>query len=183
MPTQLKTGAIIIPLIIIMLLSFGVLSFAKFITASQSDVTTAIDSRYDAYSTSLSSKLDPVDKWVNYTDTALKYKLYYPKQWVGNRSFGNDPNYLQTYERFLSTKINLKLTVSKTFDIPKDAKHAKFGNNTFDFYIDDINKKSAVASINKLYYDVTLRQDNYFATPLEFRGFFFQLLKKIEFLN
>lgn len=183
MPTQLKTGTIIIPLIIIMLLSFGVLSLAKFIATSQADVATAIDSRYDNYSVSLSSKLDPADKWANYTDTALKYKLYYPKQWVGNRSFENDPNYLQTYERFLSTKINLKLRVSKTFDIPKDAKHAKFGNNTFDFYTDDENTKSAVASVNNLYYDVKLSQDNYFATPLEFRGFFFQLLKKIEFLN
>lgn len=166
-----------------MLLSFGVLSLAKFITASQADVTTAIDSRYDAYSTSLSSKLDPADKWANYTDTALKFKLYYPKQWVGNRSFENGPNYLQTYERFLSTKINLKLTISKTFDIPKDAKHTKFGNNTFDFYTDDENTKSAVANVNNLYYDVELKQDNYFSTPLEFKGFFFQLLKKIEFLN
>lgn len=166
-----------------MLLSFGVLSLAKFITASQADVGTAIDSRYEAYTTSLSSKLDPVEKWVNYSNSALKYKLYYPKQWVGTRQFENGDGFLQKNERFLSTKINLKITVTKTFDIPQNAKHAKFGNNTFDFYQDEDNIKSAVAKVNNLYYNIELKQDNYFATPLEFRGFFFQLLKKFEFLN
>jgi hypothetical protein len=183
MPKNLKKGAIIIPLIILMLLSFGVLSLAKFISSSQSNVEAAIDSRFDDSSISLSSKIDKADNWIAYSDSAYKYKLYYPKQWVGNRSFENGTDFLQTYERFLSTKINLKITVAKSFDITPDAQYTKFGNNTFDLYNDDENLKSAVAKVNNLYYNLDLKQDAYFASPLEFKSFFFQVLKKFEFLN
>lgn len=183
MPTQLKKGTVIIPLIIILLLSFGTLALVKFLTVSQADVETAIDSRYDNYSLSLSSKLDPADNWVFYLDTTHKYKLYYPKQWVGNRSSEKGTDFLQTYERFLSTKVNLKVTITKAFNIPADSKRIMFGNNEFNFYKDEEDAKSAVANVNNLFYNIELKQNNYFATPLEFRAFFFQVLKKFEFSN
>ncbi len=182
MTSKLKKGTIIIPLIIILMFSFGILYLARFITNSQAEVASAIDSRYD-YSTSLSSKLDPINNWVNYSNPSLKYKVYYPKQWVGNKMFENGTDYLQTYERFLSTKINLKITVTKTFDVPTNSQRAKFGNNIFNFYVDEDDTKAAVTQMNNIYYNVELKQDSYFASPLEFKSFFFQVLKKFEFTN
>lgn len=174
---RIKQGNILIPLLVLLALSFSTLFLAKFISQSQANVQIAIDSRYQ---TSLSLKMDKAENWVAHTNEEYKYQLNYPKQWVGNLTSNNKNGVLHTYERFLSNKINIKITVLKDLQIPDNIKPAKFGKNDFYFTTDTQEQKTAVAHHNNLYYQIDLKQSAYFAAPEEFKGTFFQILKKFQ---
>lgn len=177
MPYGRKRGNILIPLIIILAISLIVLVLSKYFGESQANIETAIDSRYQ---TSLSSKMDPVVKWVKYTNPDYKYSMNYPKQWVGNLTTENKNGTQHTYERFLSNKINLKVTILRNYQIPEKAKPAKFDENEFYFTADEEELKTAVATYNNRYYQIDLKQSAYFNSSEEFRGTFFQILKKFQ---
>lgn len=175
-----QAGNILIPLVVLLTLSIGVLLLSKFLSTSQANVETAIESRYQS---SLSSKMDPQDKWGKAENKKYKFSFKYPKQWVGATSLENKNGSLFEQERFLSKKVNLKISVYKNFDIAQTIKPSKFGPNTFYLTKDEDSQKTAVAKQNNFYYVVEFTQNAYFAGELEFKGTLFNLLKNFEFLN
>lgn len=183
MGANTKNGNIVIPLLIFLFIAATILYLSKFFNQSQADVVTAIDSHYEGFGTiALSAKMDPSQKWTTHTNQTYKYKVYFPKQWVGTQidSKKEPPDVL---EKFLSNKVKLKVTVTKNVEIPYYIKPTTFGNNSFYYYQDTNYSKTAVTKKNDLYYIVELTQDNYFSSPQEYRAVFFQILKNWELLN
>ncbi len=177
MPPKNSEGSILIILVILLFLATGVLTLSKFLATSQANVETAIESRYQ---TSLSSKMDHPDKWAKSEHKQYKFSFYYPKQWVGSLNPKPTGPELFTTEKFLSNKVKLKITVYSNYQIPQDTKSAKFNANTFNVLTDEPTKKSAITQNGKYFYLVELTQNVYFAEELNFKGTFFQILKRFE---
>ena len=175
-----RTGNILVPLVVILALSVGVFILSKYLSTSQANVETAIESRYQ---TALSSKMDPQDQWQKAENKKYKFSFMYPKQWVGATSVENKNGTLYEQARFLSKKVNLKVSIYKNYDIPQTIKPAKFGPNTFYLIQDEDSQKVAVAKENNLYYVIEFTQNAYFADELQYKGTLFNLLKNFEFLN
>lgn len=175
------SGNILIPLLIILLLSAGVFSLSQYFAKAQTDVSAAIDSRFQGMHVSPANVMErSLEKWESYENKGYNYQIKFPKQWVSSNT---DPikGDLSTYERFLGSKINLKVSIRNKFEIPQNTNLAKFGENRFyvDLNHDDI--KSATTEHNKLFYTVTLTQNNYFSENIDFTGTFFHILQSLKF--
>ncbi len=173
-------GSILIPLIILLLISTSVLLLSKFLSTSQANVETAIDSRYQ---TSLSAKMDPPNNWVKAENKRYKFSIFYPKQWVGSLNPKPRGNELFILEKFLSNKIKLKVTVMSKYEIPQGTIAIKFNKNTFHLQTDESATKLAILQNGGFYYLLELTNNTYFAEELDFKSTFFQILKKFEELE
>jgi len=178
LPAKPQKGSILIILIVLLALSFGVLTVSKFFASSQANVETAIESRYQI---TPSNFMDPVDKWISENNSNYKFELFYPKQWVASKSPKGVGKEQFIVEKSLSNKIKLRLSVFKDYEIPKNQKQAKFGQNSFYLLTDTGALKSSVLKTENQYYLVELSQQNYFPTEVEFKGTYFQILKKFKY--
>lgn len=184
MPIKNRQGNVLIPLLIVLALSVGVFMLAKSFANSQQEVETAINGRYEGYSSfPLSATMDPPDKWTTFEDKTYGFKLSYPQQWVGVNDSPENGKLPATFSRFLSNRIKLSVTVQKGAENLAVGKNAKFDKNDFYYFQDDDLQKGAYTIHNNLYYVVKFEQTNYFGTPLEFKSIFFQILKKFAFIN
>lgn len=177
-----KRGNITIILVVFLCFSFGVLALAKFIDISQASVTTAVDSRFQNPTIALSVSMDPPSKWEKYENTPYNYSIKYPKQWPASKSQTQNGD-LNTYSRFLSNRVKLKVSVSGKYDKPQDAQQTTIGKNTYFFSKNQENLRSATTEHNKKFYTVELSQDNYFADTKEFNAVFLNILKNFDSLK
>lgn len=175
-----QKGSIIIPLVIILFVALSVLGLSKFLSSSQANVETAIGSRYQ---TSLASKMDAPKDWVSVENKNYQYNLFYPKQWVGALTENNKNGVKHYVARHLSNKVSLKLSIYEDYNISQNIKPAKFDKNEFYLTRDEENILTAVAKNNDLFYEIELKEDTYFAESLNFKGTFFHILKKFQFLK
>lgn len=180
--SKAKNGIIVIPLLIILFISIGVLAMSKSIVNSQASVSTAIDSRFQNPSIFLSTFMDPPAKWEKYQNKAYFYIVKFPKQWPASTSKAERGD-LSTYTRFLSNKIILKVRVLAKHQYPQEASQVAIGKNTFYFSPRQADLRSAALSHGKYYYVLELSQDNYFADGKEFDSVFLNILKNLEFTN
>lgn len=158
----------------------GVLAMSKSIVNSQASVATAIDSRFQNPTISLSSVIDPPAKWENYRNSLYFYTLKYPKQWPASTAKTENGD-LNTYSRFLSHKIILKVHVMNNYQYPEGSNQVTIGKNTFYFSPRQPDLRTAAILHNKHYYVFELSQDNYFADSKEFDSVFLNILKNLEF--
>ena len=175
------SGNIFIPLLILLLISAGVFSLSQYFAKTQTDVSAAIDIRYQDLQVTLATVMErSLDKWESYENTSYHYNIKFPKQWVSSNT---DPvrGDLSTYERFLGSKINLKVSVRDKFDVPQDKNPALFGENRFYVDFDSDSVKSATTEHNKLFYTITLTQNNYFSDNTDFTGTLFHVLQNFKF--
>lgn len=181
MPKQ--AGNILIILIVLLFLSFCALGLAKYLSDSQTSVEAAIGSRYEGYNEyPLSTKMNSPDKWTTFASPTYKFNVSYPPQWI-EKSNEKTPDSQDTFKFFLSTRISLVINIKSHPENLQDSEPSIFGNNQFYVYLDSDKTKGAYARKNNLYYFVELNQSNYFGAPEEFKGTFFQILKRFEFLN
>lgn len=180
--SKAKNGIIVIPLLIILFISIGVLAMSKSIVNSQASVSTAIDSRFQNPSISLSTFMDPPAKWEKYQNKAYFYIVKFPKQWPASTSKVERGD-LDTYTRFLSHKIILKVHVMSKYQYPQGSSQVSIGKNTFYFSPRQADLRTAATLHNKHYYVFELSQDNYFADSKEFESVFLNILKNLEFTN
>lgn len=172
-----RRGNILIFLVIILFMSSAVLLLAKSFSQSQASVETAISSRYQ---TALSAQMDPPEKWAEEENSRYKFKFHYPSQWVGGLNPKSTGDKLYTIEKFLSRKIKLKVVVFANLEIPQDAIAMNLESGKFYLLEDKPTTKTAAHKGANYHYKIELTQDGYFADELEFRGTFFQILKKFE---
>lgn len=173
-----KSGSVLIPLIIVLALSLGILLASKFFSTSQANVETAIDSRYQL---SPSAQMDNPENWISEDNKQFDFNLYYPKQWVASQSPKGTGSEIFILEKALSKKVILRLTVYKNYEIPTEARQAKFDKNIFYILKEEENHKASVMKTEENYYLIELSHNNYFPTELEFTGTYFQLLKKFRY--
>lgn len=176
-----KKGNIVIPLVMLLGMSFCVLFLSRFFSSSQANVGIALDSRY-TNSVSLSRKMDPPAEWETYTNTKYHFTVKYPKQWPASTN-KSDKEHLFLWERFLSNKVKLQVEVKTKFVIPPTSNLLKLAKNDFHFYFDDEAAKSAVVERGGYFYIITFTEQNYFSSQEEFRGTFYQILKTFQFTN
>ena len=185
--TKLQRGSLFLPLLLILSLAGLVLVktvAVKSFTGYQSEVTGAIDDRYDAKLTryTLSEFIGPINTWDTYTDKNYGYSIKYPKVWVNTLQTENPKeSALAIFEAALGDKIKLQVNVKNSFDISKYTNKIKAGDKDFYLHENTRQQKAAVTQHKKLFYEIILNDKNYFADELEFKGAFFQILRNFEF--
>lgn len=175
------SGNIIIPLILILLMSMGAFAIVQYFAKAQTDVSASIDAKFQGLQVSPSTVMErSLEKWEKYENTTYHYRIKFPKQWVSSNT---DPikGDLSTYERFLGSKINLKVSVRDKFEIQKDKNPALFSENRFYINFDQDDVKSATTEHDKLFYTITLTQNNYFSDNTDFTGTLFHILQNFKF--
>lgn len=186
---KFQKGSLFLPLLLLLSLSGLFLVKAvtiKSFTGYQSEVTGAIDDRYDSRLTkyTLSEFIGPINTWDTYTDKNYGYSIKYPKVWVNTLQTENPKgSTLAIFEAALGEKIKLQVNVKKSFDISKYSNKIKVGSKDFYLHENTALKKAAVTQHKKLYYEIILNDKNYFTDQLEFQGAFSQILKNFEFVN
>ena len=189
MKTCLKRGSVFLPLLLALSISGFIL--VKVIALNsfnlyQSEVASAVDDRYDPKLTryALSEFVGPINTWDTYTDKNYGYSIKYPKVWVNTLQTENPKQQpLAIFEASLANKIKLTVNVKKSFEIPKGANKIKMGANIFYLYEDSQHQKAAALEHKKLFFEIILYDNNYFANEPELRGAFYQILKNFEFVN
>lgn len=186
MKTNLRDGAIFLPLLLVLSLSGFVLVKAvasKSIEDYQAGVDVALSDRFNTESGrySLANFIGEPATWTIYSNATYGYQFAHPTTWQEVKS----PNYLNSglpqYIVSFSDKATLRSKVVKNFDILGNAKKIKIKDIVFYIYEDTPNLKAAVVDRNKLYYIIELENQNFFSGETQFRGAFYQILKTFKF--
>ena len=123
-----------------------------------------------------------IDTWITFTNQRFNYKITHPRYW--NKLESKDyPGAEDLYEAALSSSVKLSVIVQKNFVDPKKAEKIKTLENEFKFFDNATDSKAAYIKKNKLYYIIRLQESNYFGSETEFRGTFFNVIKRFEFLD
>ena len=182
-----KAGNIVLPLLIVLTIAGFFLVKAlvnRTFTEAQTEVEAGVHDRLDPFSSkySLSRQMGAIDTWITFTNQRFNYKITHPRYWnkLESREY---PGAEDLYEAALSSDVKLSVIVQKNFVEAKEAEKIKTLEGTFIFFENAADSKAAYIKKNKLYYIIRLQENDYFGSETEFRGTFFNVLKRFEFLD
>ncbi len=182
-----KSGTLFLPLLFV--LSLSGLFLVKTITVKsfegyQEEVSANFDKKYDLSSTkyALSNFIGTPDTWKEYGNKDFGYTFKYSQPWNIDPTLNRDSERSQIQITF-ADKIKLLIVAKKDANIPSSANKLKI--NDVDFYMldDTITDKVALAKHNKFYYEISFKQNNFFASNTDFRSTFYQILRNFKFLD
>jgi len=182
-----KAGNIVLPLLIVLTIAGFFLVKAlvnRTFTEAQTEVEAGVHDRLDPFSSkySLSRQMGSIDTWITFTNQRFNYKVTHPRYWnkLESREY---PGAEDLYEAALASNVKLSVVVQENFTEVKKAEKIKTLEGEFVFFENATDSKAAYIKKNKLYYIIRLQENNYFGTETEFRGTFFNILKRFEFLD
>ena len=182
-----KAGNIILPLLLVLTIAgffFVKAVVRRTFTEAQTEVEAGVQDRLDPFSSkySLSRQMGAIDTWITFTNQRFNYKITHPRYWnkLESREY---PGAEDLYEAALSSDVKLSVIVQKNFVEAKEAEKIKTLEGTFIFFENAADSKAAYIKKNKLYYIIRLQENDYFGSETEFRGTFFNILKRFGFLD
>jgi len=156
----------------------------KTFTDAQAEVEAGVQDRFNPFSSkySLSRQMGTIDTWITFTNQRFNYKITHSRYWnkLKSRDYAGAED---LYEAALSSDIKLSVTVQKNFVEAKKVEKIKTLEGEFKFFENEPETKAAYIKKNGVYYIIRLQQNNYFGNETEFRGTFFNILKRFEFLD
>ena len=190
MIAKLKPGAIayLIPILVIALSVFTFVYVKKQTIASfntyQGEVETAFSDRLDPFSSkySLSHQMGDIDTWITFANQRFNYKITHPRYWNKLQS-KEYPGAEDLYEAALSSRVKISVIVQKNFTEAKKAEKFKTLEGEFVFFENTPETKAAYIKNNDFYYIISLQESDYFGSESEFKGTFFNVIKRFEFLD
>ncbi len=182
-----KAGNVILPLLLVLTIAGFFLVKAivnRTFTEAQTEVEAGVQDRLDPFSSkySLSRQMGSIDTWITFTNQRFNYKITHPRYWnkLESREY---PGAEDLYEAVLSSSVKLSVIIQQNFTEAKEAEKIKTPEGEFKFFENTPQTKAAYIKKNDFYYIIRLQENNYFGSETEFRGTFFNVLKRFEFLD
>ena len=188
LPAKLHKGSLFLPLLLI--LSFSGLILVKAVAVKsfegyQSEVTNNFDKRFELESTKyvLSNFIGESKSWKVFENPEYNYQMKYPQSWTISPNSQNDSGFLNWVKITFTDKIDLTVNVKKNSDYQSSWQTVKINENEFYLHKTDKNVYTSEVKHNKLYYEITLSENSFFANEKDFKNTFITILKNFEFVE
>jgi len=185
---KLHKGSLFLPLLLI--LSFSGLLLVKAVAVKsfegyQSGVTNNFDKRFELSSTkyALSNFIGESESWKVFVNSQYNYQMKYPRSWIITPNSQNETGFLNRVKITFANKIDLTVNVKKNSDFQKSWQKVTINDNEFYLHKTDKNVYTSEVEHNKLYYEITLSENSFFANERDFKNTFLSILKNFEFVN